>query len=405
MRDSTGWALILGGILMSAAPAAGTDQPIAGKRLVVQVGPMEKLVFVSKDPAFLFPAPGSPDDPGTGTPGGALVEVFSPDESPVTFAIPPGVGMPGWTTRTGAMPSHRWRNPGAPGGPSPVKSARLKQGKTLSLTARVAGLALVAPATRIAIRVTTGSLRSCAVFEGASIRTTIAGRFVATNAPAPALADCSDASLLGLPACADASYPTCGGGCAAGETCVPDGFSSVCHCVSPSMPCGQTNPTCNGECPAGEACASFGFASPFNTCGCIPTGSTPCGTPGAPVCGGTCPAGTACSGLFPPLALGGGIVCGCNGPGMSCQNGFAFGGAPEEGFPFMCYPILCTGTYPTCGGGCLDGGLCSAIAVDVASVTLCICAAPLPCGAGGYDCPAGSVCHFPVSGTPSCGPP
>ena len=41
------------------------------------------------------------------------------------------------------------------------------------------------------------------------------------------------------------------------------------------------------------------------------------------------------------------------------MNGFAFGGAPEQGFPFGCYPIICSG-FPTCGAACLDGGVCSA---------------------------------------------
>jgi hypothetical protein len=90
---------------------------------------------------------------------------------------------------------------------------------------------------------------------------------------------------------------------------------------------------------------------------------------------------------------------------MTCVNGFAFGGAPAEGFSFGCYPILCGGSYPTCGGSCLDGGVCTAFAVDAGPFTGCLCAVPLPCGGGGYDCAAGQVCRFPTSGTPSCGPP
>ena len=49
--------------------ARGADQPIsAAKLLLIRSGSVEKLVFVSKDPAFLFPAVASQDDPGTGTP-------------------------------------------------------------------------------------------------------------------------------------------------------------------------------------------------------------------------------------------------------------------------------------------------------------------------------------------------
>jgi hypothetical protein len=404
MGSAARLAVVLGGSLVTAVlPAAAIDQPIDGKRLVVQrVGATEKLSFSSKDPAFLFPAVGSGDDPGTGTPGGALVEILSSTEPTFAFVIPAGVGTPGWKSTTGATPSHRWKNPSAPGGPSPVKVARLRQGKALMLLSKQAGLALVAPTSRLAIRVTTGSLRNCALFEGSSIRKNEVERFVGVDAPAPSVPDCSDASLLGLPTCASSGFPTCGGTCPSGETCLPDGFSSVCHCIGPTMPCGQTNPTCNGECPAGEACVSFGFNPPFNGCGCIPAGGTPCGTPNAPTCGGACPSGTSCSGVFPPLALGGGVTCSCMGPGQVCGNGFAWGGAPAEGFPFACYPILCPGTYPTCGGACLDGGVCSPFAVDVGPFTGCICAVPATCGSSGFECPSPEVCHFPGA---TCGPP
>lgn len=396
-------AVVLVGLLVTAVrPAAALDQPISGKRLVVQrVGATEKLSFSSKDAAFLFPAVGSGDDPGTGSPGGALVEIISVTEPTFAFVVPPGVGTPGWKSTTGATPTHRWKNPAAPGGASPLKVVRLRQGKVLTLLSKQAGLALTAPTPRVAIRVTTGSLRNCALFEGTSIRTNQVGRFVGANAPAPSVSDCSDASLRGVPPCGSSAFPTCGGACGAGETCLPDGPFAVCHCVGPTTPCGQSNPTCGGGCPAGEECASFGLDPPYNGCGCLPIGSTVCGTPNAPTCGGACPPGTGCSGIFPPLALGGGVDCSCMGPGQSCANGFAWGGAPEEGFPFACYPIFCSGTYPTCGGACLDGGVCSPVEV-AGTFTGCICAVSAPCGGNGFECPPGQVCHFPGA---TCGPP
>jgi hypothetical protein len=396
-------ALVLSGFLASAAlPAAAIDQPISGKRLVVQrTGTMEKLSFTSKDAAFLFPAVGSDDDPGTGSPGGALLEIISVTEPTVAFVVPPGVGTPGWQSTTGAIPTHRWKNPSAPGGPSAVKLVRLRQGKVLKVLSKQAGLALAAPTPRVGIRVTTGSLTNCALIVGASIRTNAAGKFVGVNAPAPALLDCSEASLRGLPACGSATFPECAGACGAGETCTIAGFSG-CHCVGPATPCGQSNPTCGGTCPAGEECVSFGLAFPLNNCGCLPIGSTPCGSPGPPACGGDCPAGagTGCGAIFSPPSLGGGVICDCVGPGQSCANGFAWGGAPSEGFPFQCYPIICSGTYPTCGGACQAGGVCSPFAV-AETFSGCICAVPAPCGAGGFECPPGEVCKTPGV----CGPP
>src|SRR4029450_6219519 len=62
-------------LVLVATPGLATDRPISGVKLVVvrAKSGREKLVFVSKDPSFLFPAIGSIDDPGTGSPGGALI--------------------------------------------------------------------------------------------------------------------------------------------------------------------------------------------------------------------------------------------------------------------------------------------------------------------------------------------
>jgi hypothetical protein len=351
-------AVVVGLLAGTVLPVAAIDQPISGKRLVIQrTGTTEKLSFTSKDAAFLFPAVGSDDDPGIGNPGGALVEIIVVSEPTVALAVPPGTGVPGWRSTAGATHTHRWTNPSSPGGPSPVKSLRLRQGKVLTLLSRQVGLALAAPLPRVAIRVTMGNLRSCALFEGPSIRTNAAGRFVGVDAPAPALADCSDASLSGLP------------------------FCSV------------SGPTCGGVCPAGEECASLGANPPYRECGCLPIGSTPC-TPNAPICGGACPAGPQCSPVFPPGTSGAVVDCGCT---TQCPNGYAF--VDDPSFPFPgCFPIACGGSYPTCGGACLDGGTCSPFAFGTG---WCICAVAAPCGAGGYVCPPGQVC-LPNG---SCGSP
>jgi hypothetical protein len=76
--------------------------------------------------------------------------------------------------------------------------------------------------------------------------------------------------------------------------------------------------------------------------------------------------------------------------GAVCSNGFAFGGFPEEGFPFACYPVLCA----TCGAPCGDGGLCSPFTVAGTGFAACLCAAPAPCTAGtdGFVCAPGETC-------------
>lgn len=325
----------------------------------------EQWTFSSKDPAFLFPALGSADDPGTGSPGGALIEILSAVEPTVSFAIPAGTGKPGWVSKGGSVATHRYGNTAAPSGPSPIKKMQLRQGKVLSLGAKLVELDMTTATTRVAVRITIGTQRNCIVFAGASISKNEPGRIKAEKSSAsipPQVSDCTDASLLGTP-----------------------------------NTCGNTNPTCDGECPPDEECAALG--SPGTSgCGCLPIGSTPCGDPGVPECGGICPNAENCGALFTPF----GSACMCGVP--DCGNGFYYGGAPQEGAPFGCYPILCGSDYPVCsadpcGGG---GGTCSAFVAG--TFTGCICATPMPCNAGGFDCPVGEVCRIngPNAG---CGPP
>jgi hypothetical protein len=80
-------AVVVGALLATAVlPVAAIDQPISAKRLVIQrTGTTEKVSFISKDAAFLFPAVGSDDDPGIGSPGGVLVEIIAVTEPTVAF--------------------------------------------------------------------------------------------------------------------------------------------------------------------------------------------------------------------------------------------------------------------------------------------------------------------------------
>jgi hypothetical protein len=137
-------AILLFGI---GAPASAIDQPIAGLRLTLKrVSTGVNLVFVSKDPAFLFPAMASADDPSL---AGATIDLFAIGEGAASLAIPPGVGKPGWLLTT-AAPSYRFTNRTAPAGPSPVRTAQLKQHRQLRIVARAVPLPLAVARARSA---------------------------------------------------------------------------------------------------------------------------------------------------------------------------------------------------------------------------------------------------------------
>jgi uncharacterized delta-60 repeat protein len=177
---------------------AGGDRPLDGKTLVLvrTASGSERLTFVSRDPTFLFPIPGGLDDPTSGTPGGAIIELFSGnDPAGATMTASPGTGTPGWRFRATGRRLYKFVNPAAPAGPTAIKVLTLKEGKVVKLVARSVGLALAGPQGSVGIRITTGTLRNCALFDVASIRRDQAGLFRATNALAASLVDCSDASL------------------------------------------------------------------------------------------------------------------------------------------------------------------------------------------------------------------
>jgi hypothetical protein len=106
MRRTLARLVLLVGVLGVARSGAAADQPLLGTKLLLQKsGTREKLVLVLKDPAVLFPAIGSADDPGTGTPGGATIEIFSASEGTATLAIAAGVGKPGGNRRSPRTPA------------------------------------------------------------------------------------------------------------------------------------------------------------------------------------------------------------------------------------------------------------------------------------------------------------
>ena len=101
-------------VLCGARLAVATDQPISGAKLTLRRSSSgkEKLVFVSKDPLFLFPAIGSADDPGTGSPGGATLELESTGESTLSSSRHhPAPGIPAGRRRTATCRPIRSRIP------------------------------------------------------------------------------------------------------------------------------------------------------------------------------------------------------------------------------------------------------------------------------------------------------
>ena len=319
--------------------AAAADQPISGAKLTLRrsASGKEKLTFVSKDPAFLFPAIGSADDPGTGTPGGATIELASDAEpSGASFTAPPGVGKPGWRSKDASVDSHTYSDPAAAPGPMALKSVVLKQGKRIKITARGVGLALAGPQGAVAIRITTGALRNCVRFDGATIKRDEVGRFDAVNAAATSLSDCTNvipsttttsttastttSTIITLSPCAG-GFPLCGA-CAPDETCqtIFDAttgsgqFACLCYPIGVT-PCSQPGqpdyPTCGGACSGGAVCQAM--KDPLEgveICACVDPNEL-CASPGGPgTCNlGRCPAGQAC------LFVGQGVPqCGCGAP-------------------------------------------------------------------------------------------
>lgn len=400
------------GFLVAALPslALALDQPISGKLLKIKpTSEGVEVTFVSTDPAVPFPAIGSPDDPELNLTS-IRFAIFSAAQGAGDVTTPHRTDDPDWTVKVSRRAdSYKYRNS------SPalfeISDVTFVEGKRLRIRAP-----LIFPAgarfEKVAVLVVTGSLRSCALFDVESIRRDD-GRFLGKNAPAPALVDCSDATLKAAisPGCST-SWPTCDATCSDGGVCVSE--SDRCRCVHPTQPCGGSSPICGGGCRRGEECYPIdGFiVGSINSCACAPTGQPPCGTSGLGCDAGGCPEGLECQ-LLPAINPNHDAFCSCIDPEQAC-GGSQFGTCPpdfrcerfppsSEGGPFACVPNVtpCGGGYPTCGGACMDGKSCVPVLADGTGV--CVCATPgfscdgLTCG--GLTCPSGEVCA--VTGTVS----
>jgi hypothetical protein len=109
-----------------------------------------------------------PDDPST---VGVLVEIFPGNgDATASFTMPPVLGQTGWTAKmTGKGDRYKFVNRDAPDGISEVRVALLREGRLLKMVAKRTGLALAAPQQSVGVRVTTGALRNCALFDAPTI--------------------------------------------------------------------------------------------------------------------------------------------------------------------------------------------------------------------------------------------
>jgi hypothetical protein len=314
-------------LLVAATRARALDAPIAGDKLTLvwNAQLQGKLVFISKDPTFLFPAIGSADDPGTGTPGGAVVWLFagSPPSFGNNVSAPGGAG---WKSSSARTEMHRWSNPDAPFGPSPIRSIVMKRGRRLKVVSKLVPMTETPPLGRLAIRIDIGSLRNCAVFEAATIRRDEPFHFAARGARKPIAADC-DAAISGAPTTTTTTIP------------LPSCAEST-----------PFYPVCGGDCPAGSACgpnAVFGNGLEFE-CRCLPAGATPCSVSGYPLCGGACLDGNVCQAFA--LESGGGslMTCACVDPARTC-------GPPP---PATCVSVGACPSHQVCFATTMPSFLC-----------------------------------------------
>lgn len=171
-------AIVLAVASLLPPSAAATDQPISGRRLLILESTSGgRLVFLSKD-AIVAPTPGGGDDPRV---TGATLKLTSGSSAETTsFDLPAA----NWTASANGSVL-RYRNPQAPGGPSPVDLVLIKSGKRLKVTAKTAGLTLDEPSQgSVGLELTSGSRRYLALFGGLVVRDEPT-RFLARNAPAP----------------------------------------------------------------------------------------------------------------------------------------------------------------------------------------------------------------------------
>ncbi len=207
-----GITIALATFVLAGAPAMAVDYPVGGTQLMLS-RPQQStgaLSLVLKDPSIPVPAIDGADDPSL---TGLTLTLFArySGERPTFFAR---AGRDIWKLRTTPKATtFAFRDKTAVPGSWDVFTADLRTGAGLKIRTRGPRLTLSPPEGSIAVRIEYGSVRVCAVFDGAAVRQDKPGRFVARNADAAGLTDCDDATLSGITcncwstAQIDASFP------------------------------------------------------------------------------------------------------------------------------------------------------------------------------------------------------
>ena len=184
-------------VVASAARASATDYPVAGKLLTLRHNEAGSgaLTIELRDPAIPVPAVDGPDDPSL---AGLGITVFGGGQGDIVpSGALPGRLPGGWLTPRVSPKSVVFNYHATAAAGDGVRTVVLRTGPVLKLRIASSLLNLVPPEGAVAVRLTWGSVRVCALFDGAAVRFNDNHRFVARDADAPAIADCDDATLLG----------------------------------------------------------------------------------------------------------------------------------------------------------------------------------------------------------------
>jgi dienelactone hydrolase len=176
---STARTLIAVGLATSAlvgGRADAVDQGVFGRRLVMRMAPGDERLNATLRGAVIAPTPGGTDDPSM---TGASLEIDTGAGETATLALPAG----NWIVRGGGT-TFVYRNQLAPAGPSAVRRVVVKQGRKVRVISKGTGITLDEPSQgSVRLRLTSGSSRYCALFDGPAVLRDEPGLFVARNAP------------------------------------------------------------------------------------------------------------------------------------------------------------------------------------------------------------------------------
>jgi hypothetical protein len=339
-------------LVIACTESPAVDQGVTGKKLLIKSG---KLVLISKDPSIGVAG----SDPVDGSDSSIT---FDQGGGVVPFSLPKTL----WGA-SGSGAIFKYKNGAAPGGPSPVKVAKLKAG-LLKVVAKGSPFAVPAGAATIAVvfSLDGGTNTYCMTFSGVGdgrkflVKGAAAGTCAPPPTPTPVLGCCSGP----------------------GQVCAPDLTSA--DCSSPSV-----------------------FV-PGGTCVTSPGGVTACAVPGTPTATVPGPTPTAtpalgcCAGL--PGVCSATLTDGqCPFPGVFVPGGACVGGG---GHSTCAAPGTATSTVPPATPTPTPVLGCCAGSPQQCSATLTSAQCPIPGGfIPGGICVAGpggqSICAAPGTATPT----